>query len=1423
MSFNNGGATTVAQAAEAAEVEFIGWAYMNEDGTAGANLSADTFTKFPAGTTKLVAKWQSTAARTITFNTFVDGTSIDDITIERSDDGYVVPADKRDLTQAPYVLADSLKPGYTFDGWRTSNGFAGGLWNGEWGEPLEGNRLPETITENLQLFAKWSPNASTITFDANFEGAEDGDDVVWNGWTGWTPAQVTENATDGTDYSALPDMADVRAGWKLTENNSWNTAADGSGTTITMDNIGTFPASGNVTYYAQWTAMPSKITFSDAKFNHGSEWTGVTDQVLPGGSYTTLPEASENGWVFDGWFAADGDADGAEGWGQKVALGATPDEGAEEGVLYLSAFPAGEDTTFYAKWTTDESEIKFNANYEGAAAVSSWNGFTGQTMTEADPSYTALPTLSRTGYDFLGWFDAATDGNAMTYDTIGDGGKFPAGGAEYFAHWSPKTVTVQFYNGYGDDFDMDAGNYGTLVDTWTGDVGHPFEDGKGGAWPAVTRDGEYALSGWQNVNTGTVYKIADAFPLDTVPATDDATVNFVAKWMSTAVNTVTFDTNLNGGTLAEGVQAPESFDVEANTVVNPDEHEWPTWPVKPAEGSDELRTGYDFLGWFGNAEGTGEASTAFPTEALTDDVTYYAKWEALPASIVWDANRDGVTDPATWDGTTDKTFADAGETGLPTFAEGTVPGYEFAGWFTKNGDELGEDEQPTGNWGEQWMFGDAPEGGAEAGKVYMNAFPAGTTTLYAKWQPLDVEYVFDANYEGGTNPASWTGKTDATVTQQAMPTFAAGTRAGYAFDGWFTDAACIDGNEAVKPATYQWNSASVSDEGKKSTTTFYAKWIQLNVEYVFTTNWAAGELGEEVVVLGKTDAAASDAVSGTWPTWTAGESNGRAGYTFDGWFTKNGSAGEGGTPDWGEAFTMPSTFEWAGGSVSEDGETSTHAAFARWTANESKIAFDTNLAAGPGEGTAVPQPETWTGVTDQTFADAGHTELPLMGENEEYNDYKVVGWYTADGTAGEGGTPVWGEALSIDGAFPANDSDDHTKTYYAKWASTKSNTFTFNVNLPEGASLNDGVTAPSVVAINPGDTAAGETWPDWAETPEALVNGYRFDGWFATATPGEGDEAVTGFPEGVITESAEYWAKWTPLTASIAWNANYPSADPAVVATWTGVTNQVLTDADESYVADSMPVPTRAGWIFKGWYADTACTDGNEVTAANLPEKFAAGTTNYYAKWEADGSTIVFVANYDGEGSTSDDDITWTGKTDQTPAEAGYSEMPGEADMKRDGYTFAGWYTDAACTDGNEASMPAAFAAEPIYFYAKPTAKPASITWDAEPAGLRGFGAPARRLDRRYRPGAFGAWLQRVAHQPGCTFVGAGGVRRLDVRRRRGRQARRSRAARRPVPERLPGWRDDAVCAVEVHQRDDHKLRRQGRPRCRRLARPESS
>ncbi len=182
---------------------------------------------------------------------------------------------------------------------------------------------------------------------------------------------------------------------------------------------------------------------------------------------------------------------------------------------------------------------------------------------------------------------------------------------------------------------------------------------------------------------------------------------------------------------------------------------------------------------------------------------------------------------------------------------------------------------------------------------------------------------------------------------------------------------------------------------------------------------------------------------------------------------------------------------------------------------------------------------------------------------------------------------------------------------------------------------------------NGGTEYAAETYKEGTEvaidkTPTR--EGYIFKGWYA-------DEALTQAVSKVTMDSDKtVYAKWEKEIKNF---------------TLTYVSNGGTKYAAETYKEGTEvaidKAPTREGYIFKGWYADEALTQAVSKVTMDSDK-------TVYAKWEKEikNFTLTYVSN----GGTEFDPETYKEGT-----EVPLSKIP-----TREGFSFLGWYADAALT-----------------------------------------------------------------------------------------------------------------------------------------------
>ena len=258
--------------------------------------------------------------------------------------------------------------------------------------------------------------------------------------------------------------------------------------------------------------------------------------------------------------------------------------------------------------------IKFNGN-GGTASAS-------QLTLTPGTAYGTLPTATRTGHTFDGWYTAASGGTKIIATSI-----VPTAATELFAHWKANTYTVTLNKNGGTCADLTSYTYGV-----------------GATLPTPTR-ASYTFGGWFTTSacTGTA--------VTKISTTDTGNKVFYAKWTP---NTYTVTLNKNGGTCAD--LTSYTYGIGATL---------PT-PTK---------AGNTFGGWFTTSACTGTAVTKISTTD-TGNKVFYAKWTGISYTIAFNANGGS--------GTMSNLSMVYGTAKNLTANSFTRRGYEFQGWATSS-------------------------------------------------------------------------------------------------------------------------------------------------------------------------------------------------------------------------------------------------------------------------------------------------------------------------------------------------------------------------------------------------------------------------------------------------------------------------------------------------------------------------------------------------------------------------------------------------------------------------------------------------------------------------------------------------------------------------------------------------------------------
>lgn len=606
--------------------------------------------------------------------------------------------------------------------------------------------LPEAPSRFGYEFLGWTNQSTGSLFVAGIGLVMGADSVAYTASWKASPSSIVLDAVGGSfgggaqtitlegETGALVDHAaastPVRAGYKFV---GWCTDADGSGPLLTAlpDRF----AGGTMTLYAQYVEDPDQyytVTYRtygvgvlSQRNSLASEGYEIVDRNLVGSHAEGLKGAVARSqlpeyYVFAGWFKVTQGEDGqAESW---QLVSSNPELTPEVAAKYLNwADGKCADTVFEARF-----------DYNHATSIDTVPYFVEYYVMDDDGAYPARPMRSyasilqnvREGslYDIperaIG---KATAGYDLSFLEPGKAdatlGVEPIEGfkAQRYAldeerttmqvtyeAGSPLTFKVYLQKRLGIRFE--AGAHGELSLKGADDVAlatpeaveyHLLKGSDFPACPGVTPYAGYKFTRWTVGDSP-----ADSFferPVETA-------LTLVAQYEALPAS-IAFESN--GGSAVETLAGVTDGAVNAAL---------PT-PV---------REGYTFAGWYDNKDFEGDALAVLPKAFPAGETTFYAKWTANRAAILFDRNASDATGSQTGvEGVTDSNVPG-------TFPEGTGyarEGYVFAGWNTK------------------------ADGTGDVVAAFPATFAAGTTTYYAQWK-LDVRgldaaaFSFRGTYNG---------------------------------------------------------------------------------------------------------------------------------------------------------------------------------------------------------------------------------------------------------------------------------------------------------------------------------------------------------------------------------------------------------------------------------------------------------------------------------------------------------------------------------------------------------------------------------------------------------------------------------------------------------------------------------------------------
>lgn len=279
-----------------------------------------------------------------------------------------------------------------------------------------------------------------------------------------------------------------------------------------------------------------------------------------------------------------------------------------------------------------------------------------------------------------------------------------------------------------------------------------------------------------------------------------------------------------------------------------------------------------------------------------------------------------------------------------------------------------------------------------------------------------------------------------------------------------------------------------------------------------------------------------------------------------------------------------------------------------------------------------------------TFSENGSSSLTLTTDTNGYltqqpstptqSGYTFAGWFDA---------ATGGNAISTSAQFSTN------TTVYAQWTQDVQTSFTINFYLNDGTGATFATpTMQSAGSVNlPGAPSRyGYTFSHWA-----LSDGTQIDP--STYT---------------FTNTTDVYAQWTQIQTGTVYTITFDAytgqfADQSTTTTLT---------TDGSGVLQSLPTtPTKSGYNFVGWYTDANAGDLVQVGHAFTSDALL------HARWTPDYSApveyeISFYLN-DGVNTGVYSTINTTTSYNNYHVLSSLPVQP-----TRDGYDFAGWFTETS-------------------------------------------------------------------------------------------------------------------------------------------------
>lgn len=336
-------------------------------------------------------------------------------------------------TQTMPDVTPPSRPGYTFGGYYDRQNGTGARYY-----DIKGSAYGVyNRTENIVLYAKWTPKQYTVTLDAM--GGTDGGAFTAE-YDADMPA-ITKPTRKG--YTFLGYFTQQNGGGEKYYN------ADGT-------SAKRYDKTDGLMLYAAWSAKSHTVTFDMQGGSGGTASTEATyDSKMPS---VTPPERI--GYAFGGYF------ENANGGGTQYYYA--------DGEA-VKPYDIDAACTLYAKWTANTYDVVLNA--QGGSGGSTVTAVFGSNMP-------VIAAPDKPGYLFGGYFDGVNGGGTKYYNADCSSASVynRAEGITLYALWTPITYNIQLYSR--------GENVGSLQNVVYGELRLPSDKYIGISYP------NYNFVGW---------------------------------------------------------------------------------------------------------------------------------------------------------------------------------------------------------------------------------------------------------------------------------------------------------------------------------------------------------------------------------------------------------------------------------------------------------------------------------------------------------------------------------------------------------------------------------------------------------------------------------------------------------------------------------------------------------------------------------------------------------------------------------------------------------------------------------------------------------------------------------------------------------------------------------------------------------------